>query len=161
MGSGTRQGTQPLTAVTVRKARVDDLVRVAALEKLCYADPWPDDAFATLPDNPQVFFAIAERPGGGIAGYVVAWYVLDEGELANLAITPDMRGQGIGRLLLDAMITDARRRATATVYLEVRESNASARRLYAANDFVEVGRRKGYYRSPVEDALILRRTLRP
>ena len=132
-----------------------------ALEKLCYADPWPDDAFLTLPGNRQVFFSVAESGDGGLAGYVVAWYVLDEGELANLAVAPHLRKRGIGKSLLDAMLVDARRRGVAQVYLEVRESNAAARQLYRANEFVEVGRRKGYYRSPVEDALILRRTLKP
>ena len=145
----------------LRPAVLDDLHAVVALEKLCYADPWPETAFQALPGNPQVFFHVAEGERGVITGYVVAWYVLDEGELANLAVAPSARRRGLGKLLLEAMLADARRRSTGELYLEVRESNVAARQLYAANRFVEVGRRRGYYRSPVEDALILRRTLKP
>jgi [ribosomal protein S18]-alanine N-acetyltransferase len=86
---------------------------------------------------------------------------MDEGELANLAVAPDLRGQGIAGALLDAMLSDASRRGITQVYLEVRESNTAARHLYAARGFGEIGRRKSYYRSPTEDALILRRTIDP
>lgn len=160
MGSDTRQSPATLKGIHLRRAGISDLADVSALERACYGDPWPASAFASLPDNSRVYFALARRDGRGpLLGYVVAWYVLDEGELANLAVAPQARGQGIGRALLDAMLADARTRGTALVYLEVRESNVAARQLYSSRDFVEVGRRKGYYRSPTEDALILRRTL--
>ena len=157
---GSRAGSDT-GSLKLRAAGLADLHAVVALEKLCYADPWPDTAFQALPTNPQVFFHVAEGDRGLIVGYVVAWYVLDEGELANLAVAPGSRRRGLGKMLLDAMLVDARRRSTSELYLEVRESNVAARQLYATNRFVEVGRRKGYYRSPVEDALILRRTLKP
>ena len=96
-----------------------------------------------------------------IAGYVVAWFVLDEGEVANLAVAAGARRQGIGSALLDAAIRESTERGVTTLYLEVRESNQPARRLYASHGFEEVSRRKRYYRAPVEDALILRRTLKP
>ena len=159
MGSGTRPAAARLTRAHIRPASEQDLAEVVALEQSCYADPWPSTAFASLPDNTRVFFAVAAAPRNRVAGYVVAWYVMDEGELANLAVAPELRGQGIGKALLDAMLADARSRGTSDVYLEVRESNTAARKLYGTRGFVEIGRRKGYYRSPVEDALILRRTL--
>ena len=133
MGSSARTPTSGLTDVVLRQATAADLPEVAALERVCYGDPWPASAFASLPDNARVFFAVA----------------------------PDMRGRGIGRALLDAMLRDAESRGTAQLYLEVRESNQAARQLYATRGFEEVGRRKRYYRSPTEDALILRRTLKP
>jgi ribosomal-protein-alanine N-acetyltransferase len=162
VGSGTRPGASALKGLVLRAGSAADLVEVIGLERACYADPWPASAFASLPDNPRVYFAVARRAvRGPIAGYVVAWYVMDEGELANLAVAPDARGKGIGGALLDAMLSDSTARGIATVYLEVRESNAAARQLYATHGFEEVGRRIGYYRSPTEDALILRRTIKP
>ena len=140
-------------------ALASDLGEIGALEGECYSDPWPASSFASLPDNDRVFFVVARRaPKQPITGYVVAWYVLDEAELANLAVAPGHRRGGMGRSLLDAALHDAERRRVANMYLEVRDSNTAARRLYASRQFVEIGRRKGYYRTPVEDALILRRT---
>lgn len=161
MGSGTRPGTSALSAIVLRGATSADLPEVAALERACYGDPWPASAFASLPHNAQVYFAVARNAARGqLSGYVVAWYVMDEGELANLAVAPGDRGRGVGRALLDAMLEDAASRGTSQVFLEVRESNVAARKLYTARDFELIGRRKRYYRSPTEDALILRRTLK-
>lgn len=157
MGSGARSGSSALGGLVLRNALPADIAEVVALERACYADPWPASAFASLPDSTRVFFAVARRAARApIAGYVVAWYVMDEGELANLAVAPEARGLGIGSALLDGMLSDASARGTRLIYLEVRESNAAARQLYARRGFEEVGRRKGYYRSPTEDALILR-----
>ena len=143
----------------VHAATEADLAEVVALERVCYSDPWPATAFASLPLNSQVFFSVARDTDGRLAGYVVGWYVLDEGELANLAVAPDLRSRGIGRLLLDAVLSDATARGTTELFLEVRASNAAAIQLYSARGFEEVGRRTRYYRMPTEDALILRRDL--
>jgi ribosomal-protein-alanine N-acetyltransferase len=94
-----------------------------------------------------------------VLGYVVAWFVLDEGEIANIAVDPNERGKGFGSALLDAALAVAGHRAVRTVYLEVRASNHQARALYDSRGFTEVGRRKAYYRRPVEDAVVLRRIL--
>lgn len=163
MGSNARPGAPAVTGVVLRTATKADLAEVVALERICYGDPWPASAFAPLPNSEQVVFKVAHQTGEGsarLAGYVVGWYVMDEGELANLAVAPDLRGQGVGRMLLDAMLEDASARGTIQLYLEVRESNSAARQLYAARGFKEVGRRNRYYRGPTEDALILRRILR-
>jgi [ribosomal protein S18]-alanine N-acetyltransferase len=160
MGSNARSGAPALSAPVLSRATAADLPEVIALERVCYGDPWPASAFASLPENARVFFTVARDVGRALSGYVVAWYVMDEGELANLAVAPAAREQGIGRALLDSMLDDARARGIAQIYLEVRESNSAARQLYASRGFEEVGKRKGYYRTPKEDALILRRTLK-
>lgn len=160
MGSNARSGAPALSAPVLSRATAADLPEVIALERVCYGDPWPASAFASLPENARVFFTVARDVGRALSGYVVAWYVMDEGELANLAVAPAAREQGIGRALLDSMLEDARSREIAQIYLEVRESNSAARQLYASRGFEEVGKRKGYYRTPKEDALILRRTLK-
>jgi ribosomal-protein-alanine N-acetyltransferase len=92
-------------------------------------------------------------------GYLVAWFIMDEGEIANLAVAPEARSHGVGTLLLGTAIAMARRREVGTIYLEVRDSNAAARALYASHGFQEIGRRRRYYRRPVEDALVLRLVL--
>jgi len=162
MGSGARAGTPALRGIYLRSALPSDVPEVAELERACYGDPWPASAFAALPDNSRVFFTVARSDvRGPVVGYVVAWYVVDEAELANLAVAPELRGQGIGQALLDAMLSDASTRGASQVFLEVRESNLTARQLYGTRGFEEVARRKRYYRTPTEDALILRCTLKP
>ena len=144
----------------MRAANPADLADVLTMERACYSDPWPASSFASLPANERVCFLVArDRESNALLGFAVAWHVMDEGELANLAVAPDHRRRGIGQALLEAVTTDALGRGTSQLYLEVRESNTAARQLYATAGFVEVGRRKQYYRRPLEDALILRRTL--
>ena len=88
-------------------------------------------------------------------GYAVLWCILDQGELANIAVQPDARREGLGGLLLDHLIEVARGRGVRSLFLEVRESNEGARRLYAHRSFEEIGIRRGYYQSPKEDARVL------
>jgi len=162
MGSDARPRTPALSGITITRAEERDLAGVAALEEACYSDPWAATSFAALPDNPNVFFAVAREIGHGIApvlGYVVAWYVLDEGELANLAVATHARGRGIGKALLAAVMMDAGARGIADLFLEVRASNRAAIHLYQGQGFEQVGRREGYYRRPEEDALVFRRRL--
>lgn len=148
----------PAADVTVREARPRDLPAVAAIEQVAFTDPWSPGSFASCVDNPAVLFLVAED-AGAVAGYLVAWFAADEAEVANVAVAPAWRGRGVGARLLDAALGAAARRGTATVYLEVRESNAVARRLYARRGFAEVGRRRRYYQRPTEDALVLARPI--
>lgn len=100
-------------------------------------------------------FLVAEADAR-IGGYVVALDAADEGEILNLAVAETGRRRGLGRALVQAIVDALGARGVREVYLEVRESNAAARALYAAFGFKDVGRRKGYYRRPVEDAIVLR-----
>jgi len=101
-------------------------------------------------------FLVAEAAGERIVGYIVALDAADEGEILNLAVSPATRRTGLGRALVHEMLEALSDRGVRKVYLEVRESNAPARALYAAHGFKEAGRRKQYYRRPVEDAIVLR-----
>ena len=143
--------------LSIRIARRDDVDDVAAIEKRAFSDPWSANSFRALFGNPLVHFAIAEDAlTGKVLGYVVAWFVVDEAEIANLAVSVDARRAGIGARLLDHALTAAKQRAARMVFLEVRESNAAARALYTSRGFVVAGRRTKYYRKPLEDALVLR-----
>jgi ribosomal-protein-alanine N-acetyltransferase len=147
--------------VTVRLATAADVDRVSEIENASFTDPWSWAAFQRLvaERDTRVHFAVACTADGTVAGYVVAWFVMDEGEIANLAVAPEARAKGIGATLLRAAIMAARVRQVTTLYLEVRDSNTAARALYASHGFMEVGRRRRYYRRPVEDALVLRLVL--
>ena len=138
----------------------EDIAAIVAIEKVAFSDPWSARSFREALDEPTVYFACARSDAGEVLGYVVAWFVADQGEVANIAVAPAGWGTGIGRALLDASLSEARSRGVATVYLEVRDSNERARRLYRSRQFEEIGRRRNYYRRPVEDAIVLRRTLK-
>lgn len=157
MGSGPRTSTSHRLTVLITDVEVGEISRIAEIERHSFADPWSRDSFRQLLGAPTVWFRCA-REGVGMPplGYVVAWFAADEGEIANLAVDPEVRRRGIGAALLDAALGEAARRAASAVYLEVRESNVQARRLYASRGFVAVGRRIRYYRKPVEDAVVLR-----
>ncbi len=148
--------------VHIEAAAVGDVPRVAAIERLAFSDPWPATAFAGLVGRDHVLFLVVrEDAGTPVVGYVVAILAGDEGEIANLAVAPEFRTRGIGGGLVDRILGELPRRGVERLYLEVRESNAEARRLYGSRGFEEVGRRPGYYRRPAEDALILRRMVGP
>ena len=92
---------------------------------------------------------------GSVVGYTVAWYAADEGELANLAVSPAARQKGIGSALVNGVISAGAARGMRRLFLEVRTSNVAARALYLAAGLREVGRRPRYYSGPVEDAIIM------
>lgn len=124
-----------------------------AIEQRVFADPWSTQDFHDCVS--YALFLVAEDQGR-IAGYVVALDAADEGEILNLAVGEGGRRRGLGRALVGAIVAALSERGVRQVYLEVRESNAAARALYAAFGFKDVGRRRAYYRRPVEDAIILR-----
>ncbi|MDO8502895.1 MAG: ribosomal protein S18-alanine N-acetyltransferase [Gemmatimonadaceae bacterium] len=144
----------------LRNARPGDVVAIARIEKESFGDPWGTADFRALMDSPQTIFLVVTDPGSEeITGYAVALTVLDESEILNIAVDPAHRGRGLGGHLLDAALASLRELGAVATFLEVRESNKAARRLYGSRGFTEMSRRKGYYRSPVEDALVLRRAM--
>jgi [ribosomal protein S18]-alanine N-acetyltransferase len=140
----------------IRRASKSDVERIGLIERASFSDPWGEGEFGSVLDAEQTIFLVAEdQTVGEVSGYSIALSVLDESEILNIAVDPARRGLGLGGLLLDAAIEQARGRGATAVFLEVRESNDSARRLYASRGFSEISRRKKYYRTPPEDALVL------
>ena len=137
----------------IRPAELTDVPAVHAIEQRVFADPWSTQDFRDCVSF--ALFLVAEAQDE-IAGYVVALEAADEGEILNLAVGEGGRRRGLGRALVQAIVETLSERGVLQVYLEVRESNAAARALYAAFGFKDVGRRKAYYRRPVEDAIVLR-----
>jgi ribosomal-protein-alanine N-acetyltransferase len=155
----------------IRRAVREDLAAMLRIERASFSDPWTEDSMATALSLDRMLVLVAEPEGGegrargdgagGLAGYVVALVVGPEAEIADLAVAPDARRRGIGRALLERVSAELIERGVRALFLEVRESNRAARTLYEANGFHSVGRRRGYYRQPVEDALVLKREIGP
>lgn len=127
---------------------------VHAIEQAVFSDPWSERDFRECIAS-GVAFLVAAAPDG-VAGYVVAHHAADEGEILNLAVAPAHHRRGIGRDLVRHVLAALAERGVSQIFLEVRASNTAAHALYAAVGFREVGRRAGYYRRPVEDAVVLR-----
>jgi len=139
--------------------RAADLARVLEIETASFATPWSSRTFLNLLRRPNAALFAAEDVPGSIMGYAVVWFAGPEGELGDLAVAPEWRRRGVGSALVSAVLEEANGRGATELYLEVRESNDGARQLYEVHGFEVVNRRPRYYTDPVEDALVMRRTL--
>lgn len=143
----------------VRPMVPTDVDRVAAIEAGAFTTPWKAETFRTLLDRSGAELLVLDLPEAPVVGYAILWCVLDQGELANIAVAPEWRGRSLGAFLLDRVLDRARDRGVRSLFLEVRESNRIARRLYETRGFIEVGRRADYYEDPREDARVLEKKL--
>ena len=140
----------------IRKMTAREVPQVAELEKLCFAMPWSEKSVAGELDNPLALWLVAME-GDRLAGYVGSQTVMDETDMMNLAVGSEFRRQGVGEALVNALTASLKELGSRCLTLEVRDSNEAARALYGKLGFTEIGRRRGYYRDPREDALILRK----
>ena len=142
---------------TLRPLVAADLDAVVALEADCHDTPWSRRQFEdSLAAGHLAWVLVGEA---GLLGYLVAMPGVDEMHLLDLTVAPACRGRGHARQLLGALAEACRAAKAALLWLEVRDGNADARRLYAAWGFEPVGRRKGYYaraQGGREDAVVMR-----
>lgn len=150
----------------IRPATTADLAAIIALERECReAGHWTDAQYEALLRSGLSSHDAARRlvlvfdESGAVLGFLVAQHVTAEWELENIAVAPAARRRGVGRQLIEELLKAASETHSESVFLEVRESNARARSLYEKAGFVESGCRKSYYSNPVEDAILLRRTI--
>jgi ribosomal-protein-alanine N-acetyltransferase len=146
--------------VTVRPAGPDDVPAIAALERDCLGtDAWSEGLVAegVAGSLPTISYLVAETDGR-VVGHATASVVGDIAELQRIAVDPDHRRHGLAGALLDAVVDLARAGGADRLLLEVREDNAGALAFYAAHDFVEVDRRRRYYRDGAT-AVVMRRSL--
>lgn len=132
------------------------LPALAELEALCFSKPWSQNALEEELQNPLAVFFVSEEDGQA-AGYAGMHDIAGEGYIANVAVFPDRRGRGVASGLMEALVAYALARRLSLLTLEVRESNEAAIRLYTRFGFALEGRRRRYYQSPTEDALIYTR----
>ena len=129
---------------------------IAALEKLCFSDPWSENSIASELKNPLSLWLVA-LDGQQVAGYVGSQSVMGEADMMNIAVSSRYRRMGIAQELVERLVTLLREMGAYSLTLEVRASNEPAKALYSKLGFNQVGRRPNYYRNPKEDALILRK----
>ncbi len=139
----------------------DDVPAIAALEAMCFSEPWSEASLYDTLSSPDAMLvcAVLAETVIGYGGIYLSPAVGDfpgEGNITNIAVLPAYRGRGIGRTLLLSLLEAAMRRGAKEIFLEVRVSNASAIRLYEAVGFDTVGTRKNFYKQPREDALIMK-----
>ena len=143
----------------VADAAIAHIEAIEELEKQCFSQPWTrEQLLSQLPDERHEFLAALHE--GQPVGDVGMMCVLDEGYIANVAVSPDWRRQGIGDALIAELLRRAVSRELAFVTLEVRAGNEAAKALYAKHGFVPVGTRKKYYASPTEDAVLMTKFLK-
>ena len=146
------------------RMRLTDVSAVVEIEKACFPNPWPAAAFRNeILSGDHSCCLVARRetdgPRGEPVGYVCYWILGEEVLINNLAVAPETRRRGIGELLLVSTLQHGRRAGCRVSFLEVRDSNEPAIRLYKASGFKVIGRRKGYYHETGEDALLMRACL--
>lgn len=143
-------------SVDLRKLELRDLGDIEVIEQLSYPTPWSRSMFASELAKPSsISLGACSTETGELVGYLIISRYVDAWHVMNVAVTPDWRGRGIARLLLERLFEltagDERRGYT----LEVRVSNVTAIRLYERLGFVGRGVRRGYYTDNREDALIM------
>ena len=144
--------------VRIEPMTAEHLDEVAALERVCFSNPWSRNLLSEALKNDLSAYLVALDDAGRVAGYAGLTVVLDEGSIDNIAVRPDCRRQGVAAQLLQVFLNFAQGNHLAFLTLEVRASNYAAIALYGSRGFRAVGRRKNYYEHPTEDALIMTRT---
>ena len=139
-------------------ASQEHVLQIEELEKLCFSAPWTAEQIShQLKDHQHEF--IAAVSGNKLLGYVGMMYILDEGYIANVAVSPESRRLGIGDALIERLMQISDGLGLSFVTLEVRASNTPAIELYSKHGFSPVGRRKNYYDLPKEDAILMTKFL--
>jgi ribosomal-protein-alanine N-acetyltransferase len=133
----------------------DDVKSIAVIEKASYTMPWPETSFLGEVYSPTSIKRVAELKGKIIA-YICIKQVSDEAVLMNLTVDSAYRRQGIATMLFNNAGTVLRENGCRFLYLEVRESNIAARKMYEKLNFTIVGTRRDYYVDPRENSLVMR-----
>jgi ribosomal-protein-alanine N-acetyltransferase len=138
---------------------VADLPRVLAVERASFPTPWTEDNFRhEIERNPRAWNVVAYE-AADLVGFACAYVVAGELMINDVAVDPGHRRRGVGRALVVHLLDGARLRRCHRATLEVRPSNAAARRLYEELGFAASGRRRGYYADTGEDAVLMSRAL--
>ncbi len=146
----------PVEIVSMTSEHLNDVTRI---EEASFTLPWSRDSFQNeIATNRQATYFVAVLPGTSrVLGYAGMWVVLSEAHITTLAVDPAFRRQQIGSILLSSLMHEAFFKGARRMFLEVRDSNACAKKMYEKFSFTIAGRRKQYYCD--EDALVMSRRL--
>jgi ribosomal-protein-alanine N-acetyltransferase len=146
---------RPPVRLVVEPMRIDDIPAVHAIESASFPTPWPPYAFRGELETNRMAHYLVVRAGARVIAYAGVWLMVDEAHVTTFAVLPAYRRRGIGARLLSEIIELSAALGATVVTLEVRLSNAGARRLYQRFGFRPVGVRPRYYSDNGEDALIM------
>lgn len=140
--------------VAVRKMTLEDIEGVYDLECRSFSVPWSLDSLKKEIENQLAYYIVLELEQK-IIGYGGLWGILGEGEITNIAVDSDYRGNGYGDLIVKSLIAYCKAQEFERLTLEVRSSNLIAQKLYEKHGFHKIAVRKNYYQKPTEDAIIM------
>jgi ribosomal-protein-alanine N-acetyltransferase len=148
--------TESIQIVPLSREHLDQILTI---ERASFSDPWTRGMFESELDVEARGYARGAVRRRQLVGYLFAVIIPDEAHVGNVAVAPSERRRGVAQELLDQLIKDAREAGVRRVTLEVRANNHTARKFYYKNHFIDIAIRKNYYRSPVEDAIVMYRVL--
>lgn len=143
----------------IKDMTINDTSAVAHVEKESFPSPWSEELFKDEMINPLARYILLLKDGQ-VIGYAGFWLIIGEAQITNIAILPENRGKGLGKMLIESLLAKAESEKADTIYLEVRKSNITALQLYQKFGFNMVGERKGYYQDNGEDAFLMRKELK-
>ena len=160
MATAETAATTATLNIQIDRMTEHDLLEVCQIETLSDLSAWGWDAYhQELEVAPETVMLVArlQPPIDGIeiAGFLVARVISDELHVNNVAVRPEFQRLHLGLELLQRTLMQAKQRGATVAHLEVRAHNEAAQGLYRRCGFIEVGRRRRYYRNPVEDALLM------
>lgn len=136
----------------IREMKIEDLPTIMILEKELFSTAWEEEMFI---EEMEKQYAYVLEVKNKIIGYICGWKLLDDFNITNIAIAADFQRKGFGKALVQFLMSKLLDENCFKFFLEVRNSNFAAKKLYEMMGFRIIGSRKNYYHSPQEDALIL------
>lgn len=140
--------------LVIKKMEHEHVDQVYDIEELSFFTPWSKKSIHTEVDNPLGHYIVLMDQDRVIA-YGGFWVVMEEANINNVAVSPEYRGRGLSRLLMDKLIEMAKTQGAKELFLEVRSSNYVAQNLYRSLGFKMIGLRAGYYVDTEEDAIVM------
>ena len=140
--------------INIRLMNETDLDSVSAIEKEIFSLPWSKKSFSDSLQSENTLFVVAEEEGR-IQGYCGMYLSFEEGNITNVAVSPSYRRRHVAYYMLKDILEKAEEKGITNIFLEVRETNVSAIKLYEMFGFEEAGIRKNFYEKPTENALVM------